>query len=42
VHYQLQAAYRKAGRAADADRELAIYKQIKEQARDEGNPQPKQ
>jgi len=42
VHYQLQAAYRKAGRTADADRELAVYKQIKEQAREKGNPQPKQ
>jgi tetratricopeptide (TPR) repeat protein len=42
VHYQLQAAYRKVGRTADADKELAIYKQMKEQARDTGNPQPKQ
>ncbi len=42
VHYQLQAAYRKAGRTGDADRELAVYKQIKEQAREKGNPQPKQ
>jgi tetratricopeptide (TPR) repeat protein len=42
IHYQLQAAYRKVGRTADADRELAAYKQIKEQQRDKGNPQPKQ
>ena len=41
IHYQLQAAYRKVGRTADADRELAVYKQIKEQQRDKGNPQPK-
>jgi tetratricopeptide (TPR) repeat protein len=39
VHYQLQAAYRKVGRTADADRELAIYRQMKEQARDKGIPQ---
>ncbi len=42
VHYQLQAAYRKAGRTADADKELAVYRQIKDQQRDKGNPQPKQ
>jgi tetratricopeptide (TPR) repeat protein len=42
IHYQLQAAYRKVGRTSDADRELAAYKQIKEQQRDKGNPQPKQ
>ena len=41
VHYQLQAAYRKVGRTADADRESAIYRQMKEQAREKGNPQPK-
>jgi tetratricopeptide (TPR) repeat protein len=29
VHYQLQAAYRKAARLQDADRELALYKQAK-------------
>jgi len=35
VHYQLQAAYRKLSRTADADRELAIYQQIKAKARAE-------
>ncbi len=34
VHYQLQAAYRKESRMADADRELALYKQLKAQARE--------
>ena len=29
MHYQLQAAYRKQSRLADADRELAIYKELK-------------
>jgi tetratricopeptide (TPR) repeat protein len=33
VHYQLQAAYRKMGRTADADRELAVYQEIKTKAR---------
>lgn len=33
VHYQLQAAYRKDGRIADADRELDIYKKIKATSR---------
>lgn len=33
VHYQLQAAYRKDGRIADADRELDIYKKIKARSR---------
>lgn len=33
VHYQLQAAYRKTGRTADADRELAVYEQMKAKAR---------
>lgn len=33
VHYQLQAAYRKDGRIADADRELDIYKKIKAASR---------
>lgn len=35
VHYQLQAAYRKLARTADADRELALYQQIKAKARAE-------
>jgi tetratricopeptide (TPR) repeat protein len=34
VHYQLQAAYRKDGRIADADRELEIYKKIKAKQRE--------
>jgi tetratricopeptide (TPR) repeat protein len=34
VHYQLQAAYRKDGRVADADRELEIYKKIKAKQRE--------
>ena len=34
LHYQLQAAYRKENRIADADRELDIYKQIKAASRD--------
>lgn len=29
IHYQLQSAYRKAGRIADADRELNLYREIK-------------
>jgi tetratricopeptide (TPR) repeat protein len=33
IHYQLQSAYRKLGRDADADRELEIYKGLKAQAR---------
>jgi tetratricopeptide (TPR) repeat protein len=42
VHYQLQAAYRKVGRTADADKELALYREMKEQAREKGTPQPQQ
>ena len=34
MHYQLQAAYRKEERIADADRELEIYKQIKAKSRE--------
>ena len=34
VHYQLQMAYRKEGRREDADRELAVYKQIKTEKRE--------
>ncbi len=33
MHYQLQIAYRKESRMADADRELVIYKELKEQQR---------
>ncbi|HEX4757512.1 MAG TPA: tetratricopeptide repeat protein [Terracidiphilus sp.] len=35
VHYQLQAAYRRLARTADADRELALYEQIKTNSRAE-------
>lgn len=35
VHYQLQAAYRKLSRTADADRELALYQQLKARERAE-------
>ena len=34
MHYQLQAAYRKESRTADADRELAIYKERKARQRE--------
>lgn len=34
IHYQLQAAYRKLGRNADADRELQVYKGLKAQSRE--------
>lgn len=34
MHYQLQAAYRKQSRAADADRELEIYKELKAKQRE--------
>ena len=34
VHYQLQMAYRKDGRREEADRELAVYKQIKADKRE--------
>jgi tetratricopeptide (TPR) repeat protein len=34
MHYQLQAAYRKQGRNADADRELEIYKSLKAKSRE--------
>lgn len=33
VHYQLGTAYRKAGRSADAEKELALYREIKERKR---------
>ncbi len=33
VHYQLQAAYRKEARLADADRELAVYQDLKAKGR---------
>ncbi len=34
MHYQLQAAYRKESRSADADRELEIYKELKAKQRE--------
>jgi hypothetical protein len=34
MHYQLQAAYRKLGKSADADRELEIYKALKAKSRE--------
>jgi len=34
MHYQLQAAYRKEDRIAEADRELEIYKQLKAKSRE--------
>jgi tetratricopeptide (TPR) repeat protein len=34
IHYQLQSAYRRDGRAADAERELAIYRDIKAKRRE--------
>jgi tetratricopeptide (TPR) repeat protein len=33
VHYELQAAYRKESRIADADRELAVYQELKAKSR---------
>jgi tetratricopeptide (TPR) repeat protein len=39
VHYQLQSAYRKAARTSDADRELQLYRQIKERDRGRTPPQ---
>ena len=41
VHYQLQAAYRKESRTADADRELAVYQELKTKSRPH-IPQPTQ
>ncbi len=40
VHYQLQAAYRKDSRTADADRELQIYKELKEKSRERATAPP--
>jgi tetratricopeptide (TPR) repeat protein len=39
VHYQLQAAYRKLSRTADADRELAAYQQLKAKSRAQSQAQ---
>jgi tetratricopeptide (TPR) repeat protein len=38
IHYQLQAAYRALGRQADADRELQVYRQLKEKSRNPNSP----
>jgi predicted Zn-dependent protease len=40
VHYQLQEAYRKESRTADADRELQIYKELKAKHREATVPRP--
>jgi hypothetical protein len=40
VHYQLQAAYRKESRTAEADRELQIYKELKAKNRELTVPRP--
>jgi tetratricopeptide (TPR) repeat protein len=40
MHYQLQAAYRKQSRLEDADRELAIYKELKAAQRPQPSAQP--
>lgn len=40
VHLQLQAAYRKSNRAGDAERELALYKELKAKNRLKTLPQP--
>jgi hypothetical protein len=40
VHYQLQAAYRKESRTAEADRELQVYKELKAKNRQLTVPRP--
>jgi len=40
MHYQLQAAYRKAQRTAEADRELDVYKELKAKKRANAGTQP--
>lgn len=40
IHYQLQAAYRKESRIADADRELELYKELKAKSRERTLPLP--
>lgn len=42
VHYQLQAVYRQLSRTADADRELALYQQLKAKSRAESEAFVKQ
>jgi hypothetical protein len=40
VHCQMQAAYRKESRTAEADRELQIYKELKAKNRELTVPRP--
>jgi tetratricopeptide (TPR) repeat protein len=41
IHYQLQTAYRRLGRKEDADREAAVYKELKTRQREQATiPQP--
>jgi tetratricopeptide (TPR) repeat protein len=40
IHYQLQAAYRQESRTQDADRELALYRELKAKNRQATIPQP--
>lgn len=40
MHYQLQAAYRRDSRIEDADRELAIYKEVKARKREQPPAKP--
>ena len=42
IHYQLQAAFRKDSRIADADRELQLYKETKARNRQRDLPKPVQ
>src|ERR1700730_15793961 len=42
VHYQLQSAYRKESRPADADRELQIYRELKSKNRELTVKHPKE
>jgi hypothetical protein len=42
MHYQLQAAYRKDSRIAEADRELELYKELQAKSRERTLPQPVQ
>ena len=40
IHYQLSIAYRKASRKADADRELKLYRKLKDEKRKSDRPMP--
>ncbi|HEX8797125.1 MAG TPA: tetratricopeptide repeat protein, partial [Terriglobales bacterium] len=42
IAYQLQAAYRKAGRTSDADKEMQVYREIKDNQREKSTVEPKQ